>query len=174
MSKVAGGIVGTVTGLIIGPFAAVGKWFSLLEEETIIEQHDYEDPYFPNPIAVLLGMAVFSAAGLIYGPIRGAYLGVNEGLHTNTVKNVAKEMFTYDFRDSSRLDTWVRRDYPQGLTFTSYRTLRQRNIVTTLHKNQEVTVNRKTEPVELKTITFEQSDLREYGTYQSPTFARMS
>lgn len=134
LNKIAGGIVGFFTGLCVGPFAAVGKLFSLAQEESI--GHDLRKNGGVRPTGIIIGIPLFFAGGLVYGPIRGAILGVKEGLNRGMLKNISQEMFTYDpFYDDIITPEVANRIPESGLI--SYRTFRQAGLLNTTQNVSE-------------------------------------
>lgn len=128
LNKIAGGVVGFFEGLVLGPFAAVGKLFSLVREESI--GHDLRKNDSVRPTSIIVGIPLFFAGGLVYGPISGAILGINEGFHKDILANIAKEMFTYDPFYSDIITPEVANKIPES-KLISYRTFRDRGLLNT-------------------------------------------
>ncbi len=128
LNNIAGGIVGFFAGLFVGPLAAVGKLFSLAEEESI--GHDLRKNAGSHPSGIIISIPLFFAGGLIYGPIRGAILGVKEGLNRDMLKNLSQEMFTYDPFYDDIVTPEVANKIPER-SLISYRTFRRAGLLNT-------------------------------------------
>lgn len=103
VSKVSGGVIGLTTGLALGPFAAIGNYFAWINSRRF---RDVEEAVVIAPLLIMTGLMYLPFAvvgGLIYGAIRGAYLGVKLGLQKSFL-GVPKELFTYDARHNSRTE----------------------------------------------------------------------
>lgn len=121
LKKLVAGAIGFFEGLIIGPFAFAGKWLSMWREEEI--GHDLRMNRRPHGCAPIILTLVFFAGGLIYGPIRGAQLGFQNGIDNgckDLVRNISNELFTYDPFYWDIITPQVASQYP-GEHLISYR-----------------------------------------------------
>lgn len=113
--KLASGVFGFFAGLIMGPFAAVGKWFSIIREEAI--GHELRLNKNPRCSGMIIGIPIFLVGGLLYGPVRGAIIGYQTGIGDQIglkqlSKSIAGEMFTYDPFYDDIITPAVTREYP--------------------------------------------------------------
>lgn len=86
----AAGITGFIVGTFEGPFAAVGKLHTLIQND--IQKSGSGQG---ASTAYILGTPFFFTAGLLYGPIRGCQLAIKEGLKKNLIQHISRELFSY-------------------------------------------------------------------------------
>lgn len=105
----AGGLTGFFTGLLSGPFATAGRSVIWFNAEYLIPSDDTKteiamriSPLFLVTDLIIIALAL--PVGLVYGPLRGAYLGVKEELNISLIKDILKELYTYNANDYT---AWV-------------------------------------------------------------------
>jgi hypothetical protein len=132
--KISGGFIGLITGFVIGPFAAIGKFFALVSEENKKLAEEAWDEYHTSvhPSTIIVGIVVFFICGLIYGSLRGCFLGAQEGPHKRILHEIAKEMF--DYSHPWYADRTPRHTQPAESTYTS---IQEKKIVTSFKKESK-------------------------------------
>lgn len=166
----SGAIVGVITGFIIGPFAAVGKWFSIVREEAIgHEQRDKNGKrkisHGPSPAGIIPGIPFAFIAGFIYGPLRCGYLGAREGIHKNIFSSIVQEMFTYDpfYTDITDYNEIIQIQ-PEERCLLSYRSLYQTGVINNFQNNSANPVQEKQPLTKSASIRIE----KKYGSVDKP------